>query len=87
MQQLQTLAKKHVECMNLLSNVAINSLTMRKRSVTIEKECKYNIQFLRKVNRRNSLLLLTELVNPTRSKNQDNTAYLQALMPQLQDID
>ena len=42
-QQLQILAKKHVECMNLLSNVSINSLVLRNRSVVIEKECKYNI--------------------------------------------
>lgn len=73
--------------MSLLSTVAVNSLTLRKRSVTIEKECKYHNLFLKKVNRRNATLLLTELVNPTRTKGQDSTAYLQALMPQLQDID
>jgi hypothetical protein len=75
-QQLQVLAKKHVECMNVLANVSINSLTLRKRAVAIEKECRYNIQFLKKVNRRNAILLLTELVNPTRTKGQDNITYL-----------
>jgi hypothetical protein len=54
--------------MNILSKASVNSLTLRKRSVAIEKECRHNMQFLRKVNRRNALLLLTEIVNPTRTR-------------------
>jgi hypothetical protein len=85
--QLQILAKKHVECMNMISTLAINSLTLRKRAVAIEKECRYNMQFLRKVNRRNALLLLTELVDSSRVKGQDKLSYLHTILPQLQDID
>jgi hypothetical protein len=62
--------------MNLLASVSINSLTLRKRSVSIEKECNYNMHFFRKVNRRNALLLLTEVLYPTRVKGQDSVSYL-----------
>jgi len=82
------LAKKHVESMNLLAESSIGSLTMRKRAIQVEKEAKYNFQYMRKVNRRNTELLLNEIICPTQSiVDNDVKSYLLALLPQLHDID
>ena len=85
-QQLQILAKKHVDSLNLMAEEAKTSIQLRYRAIKIEQEFNRSIKSIRAANKENAELLLNELVKQYNQPQQLNR-YLQNLLPQLQDID
>ena len=84
-QQVQILAKKHVESMNMLGEQALSQIALRRRVAHMEFENAQEICNLKDVNLQNVRLLLKEtLKQPPPLQIQDR--YLKSIMAQIREV-